>query len=254
MNKFYQCFRSEIIKSRRTFALTGTLLLPTITTGLNFLTFVVNRNDFILSGTNLWMILAGNVFASFALLLLPMYVSIVGYSANHVEHQADAWKNLFALPIPKSTIYCSKLLFILLQTFFCISFLCGLTLLSGQVLSWLYPEMGFQNYDSNYLIIATFFKSYLACLGILAIQYVLSAHWNDFIKPIGAALLGLVIGLLLARWKYGYFSPYSLCVRMYDQFMKEDATVFTKEVISSFVWAILVFFFGYWLILKKSVK
>lgn len=254
MNQFYNCFRTELLKTKRTLSFSGAIIIPTVITGVNFLTFVVYREDFAKAGANLWIALAGNIFSAFALLFLPMYVGMVGYSTNHIEHQADAWKNLFALPLKRSTIYLSKLCMVLLQVITCVTLLYALTLLSGQILGMLYPELGFQNYDSTVLILVTIVKFTLASLGTLAIQYVVSIYWSDFIKPMGAALIGLVVGILLAKWKFAFLVPYSLCPRVMEQFQKENLTVFNREVLSSVLWATGVFILGYWLILRKNVK
>lgn len=131
MKQFFLCFQSEFIKSKRTFALTGIIAMP-LTIGLiAFLIFYFRSEFFAKSGVNPWLLLGSNVFGVLTGLLLPFFIIVVSFANNNIETRADAWKNLFVLPIPKSTIYTAKFVFNLLQIAVSLLLLCLLIFMDG---------------------------------------------------------------------------------------------------------------------------
>lgn len=248
MKQFLLCFQSEFIKSKRTFALTGIIAMP-LTIGLiAFLIFYLRSDFFAKSGTNPWLLLGGNVFGVLTGLLLPFFIIVVSFANNSIETKADAWKNLFALPIPKSTIYTAKFVFNLLQIAVSLLLLCLLIFADGYLLSVFKPELKFQAYNSNVLIISFFFKVFFSIIGIYAVQSVINMLWNDFIKSVGIGFLLAITGLMLSSWSKGYVFAYSIPSKVAQQFYKDDNSFFNKELLLSMGWGALFFVIGFWLV------
>ena len=252
MTAFWLSLRTEFLKSRRTLALFSTVFIPIVMALLSFLVIYLNADDFARMGANMWNILVQNIFGIFGALLLPMYAMAVAYSVNHIEYTADAWKNLFALPLPRGAVYASKIAFAMILMSICLALLCVLTFATGQLLAFLKPELGFQDYDSSRLILVFYLKFYVSSFGIFAIQFVLSNLWPDFIRPVGVGLVATIAGLMLAGWKRGWLIPYSLPQRINAQFSKEVMEVVTKEFISSCCWAAVFVAIGYVLIVRRN--
>ena len=251
---YAKLLKSEILKSRRTLAVTGALAFPAFVSIVALLIFYFKSDEFVKLGSNMWMLLGQIVFNSFGMLLLPMLTMIVCYSVNHIEYAADAWKNLFALPIRKHSIYLSKITFALLLLFSSLLLLCGFTFLVGYLLSIIKPELGFQDYNSNSFLIIFFLKFFYSALGLFGVQFVISIYWSDFIKPIGIGMTATVLGIMIAGSKYAYLFPYSLPLRITQQFYKEDINFFTKELGGSVASCLIFLVLGYFLILKKNLK
>lgn len=251
MKLLWLSFRSELIKVKRTLALSSTIILPSAISIVMLLIAYIKSEDFAKMGMNPWIIYTQMIFGIFGSLLLPMYATVMAYSVNHVETEANAWKSIFALPLPRTTIYLAKLIFAVLMILLCLSFHSVLIFISGLLLSILKPEIGFQDYNSEILIIAHFIKFFLCSISIFSIQFLISAYWNDFIKPVGFGILATIVGIIVAPGKYLFLNPYSLPVRIANQFQKEDLTIFIPEVISSLVWSLLVLCCAYFVIQRK---
>jgi len=251
---YIKVLKTEFLKAKRTLALTGVVLLPAFIALVAFLVFYIKSEDYARMGMNMWVVMGQTIFGLFGALLLPVLTMIVCYSINHIEYEADAWKNLFVLPIKKRTIYLGKITFGILLILASFALLCLLTFGVGQLLSVLKPELGFQDYNSNQLLLIFFLKFFISIFGMFGIQFVVSIYWSDFIKPIGVGLAATVLGLMIASWKYSYLYPYSIPMRITQQFYKEDISILIKELGFSALFVVLFLVTGYFLILKKNLK
>lgn len=113
-------------------------------------------------------------------------------------------------------------------------------------------------------------KLFLASLGILSIQFLLSLLFRDFLKPMGIGFVCTIMGVILAGngWKYAWLFPYShplLAIQGITNGLKNKSAsaggmpqitveIFTKEIFVGLGIAVIVFFAGYFIVLKKSVK
>ena len=129
------------------------------------------------------------------------------------------------------------------------------------------PEIKFNEYHIEKLLAQIYFKLFLASLGILSIQFLLSLLFRDFLKPMGIGFVATIAGVIFANvnWQYAYLYPYShpmltikglLNSRMNNGPTMPEITVdlFTKDILVSLTVAVAVFILGYFIILKKSVK
>jgi lantibiotic transport system permease protein len=85
------------------------------------------------------------------------------------------------------------------------------TLVFGNLLSVMKPELKFNEYHMESTLTEIYFKLFLSSLGILSTQFLLSLLFRDFLKPMGIGFLGTVMGVILVAnsWKYAYLFPYS---------------------------------------------
>jgi hypothetical protein len=51
-------------------------------------------------------------------------------------------------------------------------------------------------------------RFFIDCLPIIALQYLLSLQFKNFLVPVGAGLGLLVASLIALKWEYGYIIPY----------------------------------------------
>ena len=245
--------KGEIKKSKRTYGFLVSILIPIMICGLQFLIFFIKHEYFAKSGMNPWKIMGMNLFNIYGMFVMPMYVVLIAYLINFTEHRANSWKYLFCLPIPKFQIYAGKIIVLLIWLIlFCTSTYL-LFLLSGQLLSNLRPDIGFQDYTILDILSTTMAKMFLGSLGILAIQFFLSIYWKDFIRPVGIGLGLTIAGIILKSWDYVYIFPYAHPGLINDDFRQMDLSVATTPVIMSIIYGILFFSVGYYLLSKKEV-
>lgn len=252
MKQFLLCLQSELYKSKRTMALTGTILLPLTISGVAFLIFYFRSDVFAKMGTNPWLLLANNVFGPLTSMLLPFYIIIISFANHNLETKADAWKNLFALPLPKQTVYTSKFIFTLILILISLTLLCLFVFATGNLLAVAKPELRFHDYNSSTLIISFFLKLFLALIGIYAVQSFINIYYNDFIKSIGLGFLLVIVGFMIAGWGKGFIFPFALPGKITRQFFAQDLSLLNREIASSLLWGTLFFIIGFWKIKKQA--
>jgi hypothetical protein len=212
----------------------------------------------------LWVQFAMISLGIMGTLLLPMYTIFIAYSVNSVEHKADTWKTLFSLPLSRWSVYGAKFCYAVFLVFLCLGLFALFTIGFGNLLSILKPELKFNNYHMEQQILQIYFKLFLSSLGILAIQFLLSLLWADFLKPMGIGFIATITGVIAAskNWEYSYAFPYahpmaalsSMIKHNNDQAKNLQIDIFTKDVFVSLGVAVVVFVAGYFIVLKKSIK
>jgi hypothetical protein len=268
MKGFLLSFRSEFYKSRKTLGFWCAILLPLLICLLMFIGFYSNSDKMVNNpGVLLWMRFSGGILNVMGNLLLPMYIVFVGYSVNSIEHKADTWKTLFTLPISKLSVYAAKYFYAVFLVLLCLLLFVLLTIGFGNLLSLLKPELKFNEYHMEMVLLKVYFKLFLSSLGILSIQFLLSLLWADFLKPMGIGFVGTIAGLITAvmGWKYAYLIPYAhpqlAIISMFPRPKKGAmpsadilVDIYTKEIYVGLAVAVVVFVAGFFIVQRKSIK
>jgi len=269
MKGFILSFRSEFYKTRKTAGFWSAVILPLLLCLLVFAGFYSKSAQLANEpGVMLWIQFSGAILGVMGSLLLPMLIVFIGYSVNSIEHKADTWKSLFSLPIAKLSIYSAKFLYALFLVFLCLALFVVFTVSFGTLLGEIKPELKFHDYSIAGTLTQLYFKLFLSSLGILAIQFLLSLLFRDFLKPMGIGFVATITGVILAanNWQYAYLFPYShpmLALRSLPNHKQQTPAngmptitvdLFTKEILVSLIVAVVIFTAGYFIVLKKSVK
>ena len=56
---------------------------------------------------------------------------------------------------------------------------------------------------------------FVDCLPIVALQYLVSLKYRNFLIPVGSGFIVWVAALASLRWEYGYINPYTYCIFTY---------------------------------------
>lgn len=265
MNGFLVSFWSEFYKTRKTLGFWSSIILPLFLNLLAFVIFYTKSEKFMMMQPMvLWIQFTTISLGIMGTLLLPMFVIFIAYSVNSVEHKADTWKTLFSLPISRWSVYGAKFCYATFLVFLSLALFGLFTIAFGNLLGLLKPELRFSEYHMELQVTQVYFKLFLSCLGILAIQFLLSLLWADFLKPMGIGFIATITGVILAskNWDYAYTFPYAHPMVALSSMIKHNKgpvrdlqiDVFTKDVYVSLGVAIVVFVAGYFIVRKKSVK
>ncbi|TKC00673.1 ABC transporter permease [Pedobacter cryophilus] len=262
MKTFLLSLHSEYYKTRKTLAFWGAIVLPVFLCTVVFIGYYIKADDVMkklakVPPIAIWGQYSFAIVGVMGTLLLPMYLVFMTYSVNNIEHKADTWKSLFSLPIPKWKIYYSKALYTVLLITLSMLLFVGLTLAYGYILGWLKPQLTLQNADmakvTSYLAVI-YLKMFLASLGIISIQFLMSLVWKDFLKPMGIGFLLLVTAMIVLKWEYSYLIPFTHPIKALMSSSGKEVEILTKEVWVSFAYAAVFFTAGYFIVIKKSVK
>lgn len=260
MNALVLSLKSEFYKSRKTLAFWASILLPVVLCTLLTAGFYFESKKILaqqLPPEILWITYSGSILSVMGTLILPFYVIFMAFSVNNIEHKNDTWKSLFAMPLNKLSIYAAKYLYAVLLIFICLFLFAALTFAFGNILHVLNSEYKFNEYSPIEVLSKLYTKLFLSSLGILSVQFIISLIWSDFLKPMGIGFLGVIAGIITATkgWEYAYLIPYShptLTLSMKKEV--ESSLIFTHEIYVGLVYAVVLFFVGYFIVLKKSVK
>jgi len=225
------------MKTRKTWAfwlsIFGGILIPAIT-------FLVVKSQPHLIGNKMsnmpWYTFLKYNWQTVATFLLPLYVVLLTALVVQIEHRANAFKKMLTLPFSRASYYWAKLLVILYYLIFThLIFIFSVTAF-GLILGALEPETSLLDIPIPWAMMFTqITKSFLACLGIVGIQYLLSIRFRNFIKPIGFGFATTVAGtVMLLGWEYVNFWPWALPAKVSPGIMQgASSEIFTQHELIS---------------------
>lgn len=199
-----RALHAEVLKLRRTRALwlaVGAPLAVVLLFGLLVVTGGASPAE---TG---WTASAQGMLGLWSMLMAPLYVALETALINAIDHQADGWTHLFALPVPRWSIHTAKLLLAVV--------LVGLSslLLAGGLLGTmaLLQATGIGTGASipGRLIGTGTLYSYGATLGIVALHHALSLRVQGFEWPLGVGIAATVFATQVGRSEYWFLFPWS---------------------------------------------
>jgi hypothetical protein len=187
---------AEMLKMKRTVALKMVLLCPAVVVLL--IIFIASQAPFsTLHRTgirNEWANLTRSNLWFWAMLMMPLYITLETALLAGLDHSENHWKSLLARPVPRWTLYVAKLIVVVAMTAASTLLLvCGI-LMAGAVLPRLQPELVF-GFPVPW---AAIFRdgSQVMALAFLAltIQHWVSLRWRSFSVSIGTGIVATVVG------------------------------------------------------------
>lgn len=208
-----RALHAELLKLKRTLAFRVIFVLPFLVATLQF--FIVWRTEKFSPGFNLWEILRMSSLQIWAVFMMPLLITLETALLNGIEHSDRQWKHLFALPVPRYSIYFAKVIvaqaLILISTFI----LMALVLIVGWTAMYLRPELANAG-PAPYGQIAKYAAVvWLASWLIIAIHTWISVRWSGFPIPLGAGIGGTFFALFAASAAIGKYYPWLLPMNIF---------------------------------------
>ena len=204
---------AEMMKMKRTLALRMVLIAPLVVVGLLFLQIYMQDSPKRrpLAGDEAWMSLATAVTNLWSFLMLPLFITLEAALLGGLEHGEKQWKHLFALPVPRWTIYVAKL-------FVCVALIAASTIVlwagtiaAGLALQQILPAAGNMGFAPWAAMLRLAMLPWLAAWLIIALQIWVSLRWRSFPVSVGFGMTGTVIGFIVMQSdKWGKFYPWAL--------------------------------------------
>lgn len=189
----------ECFKLRRTLALWASLLVPLLVTVMTTALGLSRGTGahFLPEQTSPWDGMTGVVLSLWCLVGLPLFVALMTALLAGLEHREHAWRHLFALPIPRWTIYIAKLLVGggLLGLSACI--LAVGMVLEGVFIHALRPDLGLSLPIPWDLILLRTLSFVGASLFTLAVQTWVAIRWRSFVVALTLGIGGSVTTVVL---------------------------------------------------------
>lgn len=228
-----RAWSAEQIRLKHTWVWKLVLLSPLFVCAMYFCIFYFEGAHFIKEGQIAWNAYIGNTSRTVFFLFLPLFIILFTLLNQQLDHQANIRKLTFTLPTPQWAQVLAQWAYgLMLYTFTFVWYLV-LLLFSGWILSQLKPALGFEGLgDSKYIV--GIFNGYLASLGMLALQFVLSYYFKNMIIPLSIGMAGFVSAMVLLQWEHVIYHPYA-----YAAFAFLNTSANTGEAVQVFIQPVL---------------
>ncbi|WP_185816768.1 ABC transporter permease [Hymenobacter metallilatus] len=251
---------ADTLKLKRTAALRLTLLSGAFPVLITFLIFFFKGDIIMKTGGSPWPRFISTSWQTAGTLLLPLFVVLLTSLVVHIETKATAWKHLYAQPVGRGAVFVSKLLLILALNAVALLLFAALVLGAGLLLSVLRPKLGFVLATIPFeTVVWMLLRTYVATLGLLAVQYVVSLFWRSFVVPVGVGMGAVVATIALLSWEHADKIPYAAPLGTAMAMKMEKATLTVAHELAKHEWYSLGWFagvlvLGYVLLLRRNVS
>ncbi|RYY97276.1 MAG: hypothetical protein EOO11_11335 [Chitinophagaceae bacterium] len=205
--------RSEMLKTRRTssfwLAVVGAAFIPTIF----FLIYLFKSEKMIpqlkMMPWNVHFFMSWQVFSSF---LFPMFIILISALVPQVEFRNNTWKQVFASPQTTGEIFFSKFLSVQGMVLLCVVSFNVLLILAAVLANLLNSKYPFFSTPIDWeALVRLNLRTYVAVLGISAIQFLVSMRFKSFIGPVGIGLALLIGGQVATGlgWEKAWLIPFA---------------------------------------------
>ncbi len=264
MTYLIRALHAEYLKSKRTLAFWLTLIAPAVIVGLQF-AMMIDQHQYYKNpedpAFSAWTQYTQSTLMLWALLMLPLFVTLETALIAQWEHRSQQWKHLFALPLPRWAIYAAKQL--------CGMGLIGLSTLALAVLivavgfsfRLIYPGLGFEAAPplAELIRFATFM--YLGSWLIVAIQTWVAQRWSNFAVPCAVGIALTVMGVIVIQSDYAGFYPYTLPALVANGFsgslgglnVLEENVAPIKEILFGSLGGLVAAVIGGWHFIRRDV-
>jgi len=213
----------EVLKLKRTLAVALTVVVPLVVAVLQFCSMLQRARYGIYEADDPWGVLSHNMLLIYSLLMLPLFITLQTALLAGLEHNAKAWKRLYALPIPRSAIYFAKQIVTL-----------GLIGLSMAVLVALMPVVGviLQAIEPRFAlaldaipwgrILSSAGIAYATSWTLIALHTWIATRWPSFVVATATGIVATIAGAVAWSSDYGVYYPWTIPgVIMHEVFYPE---------------------------------
>ncbi|MEO8451507.1 MAG: ABC transporter permease [Gemmatimonadota bacterium] len=210
---FFRCLASERLKLRRSLAswliLAGGLFVPVIVLAARLrrpsaLPALYRSPDF-------WEKHWTQSWESMSILILPMMVILIAALVAQLEYRNNTWKQVHTSPQPLATIFLAKLMMILVMLVQLFVVLNVGVFLSGALPALLVKNSAAFAPPIPYALFAKRnLHFFIDCLPVVALQYLLSLQFKNFMVPVGVGLALWIGSIGFLNTSFNYAFPYAL--------------------------------------------
>lgn len=200
---------AELLKMKRTLALWLTLIAPAAIAVLQFILILQRGQDLIPKDESIWVFLTRQELTLWALLMQPLFITLETALTAQLDHSSDHWKHLFALPLPRWTIYAAKWIINVGMIGISLAALYGLVLLSGLFFRTVRPELGFQQAIPLGDITTLFLVAFPSAWMVISVHNWISLRWRSFVVACAVGIVATIAGILIINTDFAGFYPWT---------------------------------------------
>ena len=218
LSDYVAALGAELLKLKRSPALWLTFLLPAVPVALQFINYFQRGEALLPENRDPWVWMTQNIMIVWAVFILPLFVAMLTSLLAALDHNAQAWKHLFALPVRRSVIYAAKKsIGMVLLADATIALVCW-TLAAGYGLHVLRPELGFAATPPLARILVLAGVAWLTSWLLYSVHSWISLRWASFIPNLGVAVVALFGSFVITASQYWKYYPWALPGSVENQF------------------------------------
>jgi hypothetical protein len=248
MKYLFRAMSAEILKLKRTVALRVAVIAPLVVITVMFLVYH-QRDQAGTMGLDLWLRFTKEIMGLWAILMLPLFITLEAALLGALESSEKSWKHLFALPIPRGAIYSAKIVTMIGIIGLSKIVLFVGSIIAGMLLNLLKPHyqlslasFPFQEVFRTYLI--TYFLSWL----MITIQIWVSVRWQSFTISVSTGISATVFGyMLINSAKWGRIYPWTLPVNV----LVQNGNI-TRAMMISLIGGLVIAIIGGWEFIRRD--
>jgi hypothetical protein len=226
--------KAELIKTKRSASFWLSLLGSAVIPIIFFLMYTIEPKNAERYQIKPWEIHFTQGWQAFAAFLLPMFVILICSLIPQIEYKNNTWKQVFASPQSVGNIFFAKYLSIVIMILFLFLMFNIFMIVSGIVPNLFNDKYAFLKNSIDWgALLKLNFKTFVALLGIISIQYWLGLRFKNFIVPIGIGLALLVSSLIIVEWKHADKVPYAFPLKTFISSMSKDQAELTGPLLKN---------------------
>ncbi len=242
---------AEALKLKRTLAVWMVLIAPLVVVGLNFVMLLDRGENFMSQADSAWQALTQNVLLFWALMMLPLFVTLETALLGSVDHGSQQWKHLYALPLPRWAIYAAKSISALILIGASTLVLWGETIVAGLLLGALKPQLAIGWPIPAWSILQPMLLTYLIAWCMIAVHQFVALRWQSFTFAIGFGIATTVINFMIIQSdKWNKFFPWSWPAYA---FFEEGLDFRLTALVLGMAGGVIVGLIGMWLVSRREV-
>lgn len=184
-------------------------IAPVIVVGLAFM-LIARRQQPYPTAVDPWSAIAPNVFFLWSFLMLPLFIALEAALTGHIEFNGNNWKHLFALPIPRWTIYSGKVLVNLFLILLASLFLLFWLGLFGFLILFVRSDLNLVATVPPMKLFLVPLVIFVCSLLIIALHSWISMRWQSVVIGLGVGIAAVVASLLLINSDLWHIYPWSI--------------------------------------------
>ncbi len=248
MQQYSKSIQAEWLKLKNSgmiwLCLASSLFIPALMTLATFF----SGNEFDGPATsNPWDQFIGRIFAGFAAFFYPVFLVLIIVRLTQIEFRHGGWKLIETQPIKRLWLYLAKFNIATVLSAFILLGVLMFSFAGGGLLALIKPQLGFGHFFPELLPVFKFmFRLWIAALGLIAVQYVLSIWINNFALTFGIGLISTIAGSIMAGFGVADWFPYGApSFTLTSEEGSQTGSLFLHHEWQSILTAILVLWIGY---------
>jgi hypothetical protein len=218
---------------------------------LNFAMLLDRGAQYLMDADSAWPTLAQNILVFWALMMLPLFITLETALLGGVDHNSQQWKHLYALPIPRGAICAAKLIVALTLIGASTLVLWGETIAAGLLLRMLKPEIPLGGPVPAWELLQPMLLVFLVAWCIIAIHQFVALRWQSFTFAIGFGIATVVINFMIVQSEeWNKFFPWSW---LGYAFFKEGASFLPAAVALGLAGGVIVGLIGMRIVARREV-